>query len=119
MAANAVTQGSDPAVVEEWLNYALADGQHHDTLAAEVGASDESDSRMSIAGFRMLGYDGDTARVDVAIATTNGFQAVYISGVYELVWQDGDWKISSDVTEPLEVAAIPNIIDYVPWGEGL
>jgi hypothetical protein len=33
------------------------------------------------------------------------------------VWQNGDWKISTDVAQPLNIAAIPNASGYVSWGE--
>lgn len=115
-AANAIVQGSDPATATAWAEYALADGQYHDTLAAELGATG-AQGRMSIEGFRVLNYDGDTARVDLAVSTSSGSQPVRVSGVYELVWQDGDWKISTDVAEPLNIAAIPDTSGYTPWGE--
>lgn len=117
MAANAIVQGSDPATATAWAEYALADGQYHATLATELGASSGAQGRMSIEGFRVLDYDGDTARVDLAVATASGSQSVKVSGVYELVWQAGDWKISTDVAEPLNIAAIPDTSGYTPWGE--
>ena len=36
--------------------------------------------------------------------------------VYELVWQDGDWKISADTQTPLDSAPIPNTAGYIIWG---
>jgi len=117
MAANAIVQGSDPATATAWADYALADGQYHDTLAAQLGASSGAQGRISIEGFRILNYDGETARIDLAVATSSGAQAVKVSGVYELIWQGGDWKISSDVAEPLNIAAIPDTSGYTTWGE--
>lgn len=117
MAANAIVQGSDPATATAWADYALADGQYRDKLAAELGEGSGAQGRMTIEGFRVLNYDGDTARIDLAVGTASGAQSVKVSGVYELVWQDGDWKISTDVAEPLNIAAIPNTSGYTPWGE--
>ena len=72
---------------------------------------------MSIVGFRLLHYDGETARVDLAARASSQGQTVTVSGVYELIWQDGDWKISADVAEPLNVATIPDLAGYIPWEE--
>lgn len=117
MAANAIVQGSDPNTAAAWAEYALADGQFHDQLVTDLGGSSGTQGRMTIEGFRMLNYDGDTARVDLAVATAADGQPVSVSGVYELVWQNGDWKISTDVAQPLNIAAIPNASGYVSWGE--
>lgn len=115
-AANAIVQGSDPAVAGEWLEYALADGPYRDQILGDGESSGGSDSRMNIVGFRMLAYDGATARVDVAVRVTVETSTVFTSGVYELVWADGDWKLRADTAKPLNVARIPDLSGYVPWG---
>lgn len=118
MAANAVVQGSDPATATEWGPKVVAEGPYRDQLLGELStpaADTETNSRQSIVGFRVLAYDGATARIDVAVRAS--FETtVTVSGVYELVWQGGDWKLSSDVREPLDVAAIPDLAGYVSWG---
>ncbi|MFS0700056.1 hypothetical protein AB6N24_08815 [Cellulomonas sp. 179-A 4D5 NHS] len=117
MAANAVVQASDPATASAWAQEVLAQGQFYDQLLSELGTpSPESNSRVNIVGFRLLAYDGKTARVDIALRGTFDAQTATVSGVYELVWQSGDWKISSDVQEPLNVAVIPDLAGYVSWG---
>lgn len=118
MAANAVVQGSDPAVATPWVTAVLGEGPFREQLLADLGSATASGgaSRMSIAGFRVLHYDGDTARIDLAIRATAETSTVTVSGVYELVWQAGDWKISAEVPEPLNVAAIPDLAGYVSWG---
>ncbi|WP_454044647.1 hypothetical protein [Cellulosimicrobium sp. Marseille-Q8652] len=118
MAANALVQGSDPAVSGAWVDYSLADGPYRDELIGQVGDTSGSEgTRMNLAGFRMLAYDGDTARVDLAVRASSGGQNVTLSGVYELVWQDGDWKISADVAQPLNTATVPDLAGYITWGE--
>ena len=118
MAANAVVQGSDPAVATPWVTAVLGEGPFRQQLLTGLGSATASGgaSRMSIAGFRVLHYDGDTARIDLAIRATAETSTVTVSGVYELVWQAGDWKISAEVPEPLNVAAIPDLAGYVSWG---
>lgn len=117
MAANAIVQGSDPSTATAWAEYALAEGQYRDTLAAELGEGSGAQGRMTIEGFRILKYDGNTARIDLAVGTSSGAEPVTVSGVYELIWQDGDWKINTDAAQPLNIAAIPNTNGYTPWGE--
>lgn len=129
MAANAAVQGSDSSVSEAWSKYGIADGPYYDELMDEEGGttsgSDDAGSlesegtRMSVAGFRILAYDGDVARVDLAVRGSYGGQFLTMSGVYELVWRDGDWKISTDVAEPLNTALIPDMTGYTPWGDGV
>ena len=118
MAANALVQGSDPAVSQAWIEYGLADGPYREELIGQVGdTSGSQGTRMSLAGFRMLAYDGDTARVDLAVRASSEGQNLTLSGVYELVWQDGDWKISADVAQPLNTATVPDLAGYITWGE--
>lgn len=117
-AANAVVQGSDPSIAEEWLPYVVAEGPHRDQLLADVGSGTTGEgTRLAIVGFRVLAYDGETARIDLAVRGTSQGQTITLSGVYELVWQDGDWKISADVAQPLDIGTVPDIAGYIPWGE--
>lgn len=117
-AANAMAQGSDPAAAKEWVNYALADGPYRDQLRTRIGSgSTGSGTRLAIVGFRMLQFSEDRARVDLAVRATSSARAIAVSGVYELVWQKGDWKISSDVSNPMDLATIPDTAGYIPWTE--
>lgn len=118
MAANAIAQGSDPSVGPEWVDYALAEGPYREELLSDMGsATDTEGTRLAIAGFRLLHYDGETARVDLAVRGSAEGQTITLSGIYELVWQDGDWKISADVAQPLDMGTIPDVTGYIPWGE--
>lgn len=117
-AANAAVQGSDPSIAEGWLSYVLADGPYRDQLLADTGSGTTGEgTRLAIVGFRILAYNGETARVDLAISGTSQGQAITLSGVYELVWQDGDWKISTNVAQPLNMAMIPDTAGYISWRE--
>lgn len=118
MAANAIAQGSDSSVGPAWVDYAVADGPYREELLADMGASTDTEgTRLAIAGFRLLHYDGETARVDLAVRGSVEGQSITLSGVYELVWQDGDWKISADVGQPLDMGTIPDLAGYISWGE--
>lgn len=118
MAANAFAQGSDPQVGDQWVQYALGDGQYREQLLSRLGTSRGSEgTRVKMAGFRILNYDGQRARVDIGVQASSQNQTLTASSVYELVWQDGDWKINADVERPLDVATIPDLAGYIPWGE--
>lgn len=115
-AANAIAQGSDPATAEPWLNAALSDGANRDRFLSEAGAQGTSGMRLELAGFRLLAYDGDTARVDLGYQVSADGQAGAVSAVTELVWQNGDWKVRADLDAPLDVAPVPDLAGYVSWG---
>lgn len=118
MAANALVQGSDPKTGAAWAKYALADGPYRESLLGQLaGPTGAEGTRMKIAGFRVLSYDGTSARVDLGVRVSSQNQNLMISGIYELIWHDGDWKISADVDRPLDTASIPDLNGYIPWGE--
>lgn len=117
MAANAITQGSDPSISAEWVEYVYAPGPHREHLLSAGAAQETEGTRASIAGFRLLSYDGESARVDLAVRASTGGDTATLSAVYDLVWIDGDWKVSTDTAQPLDVAAVPDIAGYVAWGE--
>ena len=118
MAANALVQGSDAETGAAWADYALSDGQYREQLLSKLGGVTGAEgTRMTIAGFRVLNYEEASARVDLGVRVSSQNQNLIVSGVYELVWQEGDWKISADVQRPLDTASIPDLNAYVPWGE--
>lgn len=118
MAANALAQGSDPEIGARWAEYALGEGRYRDQLLTEIGTvTGAPDTRIKIAGVRVLSYDGTSARVDLASQVSSQNQNLVLSAVYELVWQSGDWKISADAPRPLDTATIPDLAGYLPWGE--
>ena len=119
MAGNAISQGTyDHQMAGAWLNYVVAEGPYREELLQDTGSAQSlSNGRLSIQGFRLLAYTGDTARVDIAVRATVNGQTVVFSGVYDLVWQSGDWKISTETPEPLNMAQIPDVSGYIAWGE--
>lgn len=117
MAANAVAVSSDESARTAWGKYVLGEGKFRDELLAQQGSnSTPAGTRIQISGFRMLNYDGKSASVDLAMTYSSETGTITVSGVYSLVWQDGDWKLSADTMTPLDVAPIPNVAGYTPWG---
>lgn len=117
MAANAVAQGG-AATSMEWATVALAEGTYRDELLGSSASSGgTSDLRLTIGGFRILDYSGDTARVDIGLSTFANGSTRYFSGVYELVWQSGDWLISTESMTGVSLAEIESLTGYTPWGQ--
>ena len=118
-AANVTIIGFGPVEQRQaFLEYALSEGPYRDALLTAQGAAAPSDLRASIAGFRMLAYDGDSARVDIAFRGSSNGQSVNGSAVLELVWADGDWKLDATNAEPARLAELPDLSGYVTWQEG-
>ena len=120
-AANAIATGTDQSLVPAWIEYFASKGANRGDLVPDEGESDSNSgnegTRLRITGFRLLAYNENTARVDLAVhgSTPNG--TVNLSMVYELVWEDGDWKLNTDSETPIDVAAIPDTSGYVIFGE--
>lgn len=118
-AANAAAQGSNQETVGSFLEYFLAEGPGRDEVlaAGPTGGVDSSGIRVDIAGFRVLSYEGESARVDIALRGSTQGQTVNLSMVYDLVWEDGDWKLQVvDPAVPIDVATIPDLAGYIAWG---
>lgn len=129
-AVSAVAQpdGLDEQAAASWMRYFAAPGSARDELLAMAersgtGTSQSRDvggstgARVRVAGFRLLAYDGSSARVDVAVGGSADGRTMLMSMVYELVWLDGDWRlVMRDAKAPMDVATIPDLVGYVPWG---
>lgn len=121
-AANAVVQSSDAEVAADWIEYFLStETPDREKLLVEDGtqpAGSSADMRMNIEGFRVLTYEGDSARIDLAVRAAGSGNTIHASAVYDLVWEDGDWKfLPQDVDNPLRLAEIPDTAGYIAWGE--
>lgn len=116
-AANAFAQGSSEARAA-WAEYATAPGTYRTELLSQgLGSTSTAGSRVSIKGFRVLSYDGTHATIDLAVYASTANGTATVSGVYTLVWADGDWKLDTNTQTPLDVAPIPNVAGYTTWGE--
>lgn len=120
-AANAAAGQDTPEATAAWIDYFAAPGPYREQLLADgTTASSEgsaSDVRVRVAGFRLLAYDGDSARVDLASSVSSSDGTGYASVVYDLVWADGDWKMSTESAEPISGAPIGNLAGYIALEE--
>lgn len=113
-AANLLVQSNTPGLRGPVLEYALAPGSHRDALLAESAATGDV-VRMQIVGYRMLAFDGTTARVDVAQRVTVDGASTFIAAVVELEWVDGDWRIPTHEPRPVRMQALSDVGGYVRW----
>jgi len=118
-ASNIVIQSFDQTSRADWLDYVVSEGTYRDDLVASgQNAAPGGDVRASIAGFRVLAYEGNTARVDVAFRGTTDGQVANGSLVADMVWSDGDWKLNGDVDNPARITQLPDLSGYTSWTEG-
>lgn len=116
-AATALAVPADPALASEWIGTALSSGTYRDKLLSEATTGSETSGvRLQLVGFKVLAYDGKTASIDLAVRGSSQAQTVTASIVYELVWEDGDWKINANVPTPFDFATIPDTSGYIAWG---
>lgn len=118
-AANAFVQGIESGDrTGEFLEYFVsADVAQRDELIRDASVtSDNPDTRTNIEAFRVLAYDGSTARVAVVGRVSRSGESVLPSAIYDLVWEEGDWRLSpQDVEDPLQLAQLPDTAGYVAW----
>lgn len=117
-AANAVVQGSGTTKAD-WINHFLSsETPNRSQFLPQNPTSATTDARLNIEGFRVLSYEGNTARVDVAVRVSSAGNQVYMSSVYDLVWEGGDWKfLPSNASDPLPTTQIPDLAGYTGWNE--
>lgn len=119
-ATYAVAVATDQSLVPAWIDYFAAPGPYRDeflTTAESPTTPDENSARLRVEGFRLLSYDGTTARVDLGVTLSAQNKVANASFIYNLVWSEGDWKIDTSTAEPGSFSTIPDLSGYVPWGE--
>lgn len=114
-AANYTAIGSTPSLRAKFNDRAPVPGPGRDALLRKgVQGSNNTTTRIQIAGFRVLSYDGHQASIDLAFKTSNGA----IGGaVLPLQWANGDWKIrlGDDGSDLSQVAQIQDLNGYILW----
>lgn len=118
-AGNALVQSinSDTTALVDWSKEFVSQGAQRQTYVATLAQppSDEN-PRLSIAGFKLLSYQGDTATVEIAGTGSSNGQAAMGSVIFMLRWEDGDWKLDATRSDSLNTAAIDSLDGYVKWG---
>jgi hypothetical protein len=116
-AANILAMGTDPNLVEQLNEELVAEGPGRDTVLADLESNpptSDTGLRLSVAGYRLLGYGPDHARIDLAVEGSNGSIA---SMTTDLKWEEGDWKVElgPDGQPIIPVAPLADTVGYHPW----
>ncbi len=117
-AVNYLGAGTDARLVGPVSEYAPAKGPGR--KAAIESAREYSGAgsvRAQVVGYQVLNYDGTAAKIDLALQAETG---QYSSFVYDLIWEDGDWRIvlTDEGTAPTQPSQIADLDRYVQWGAG-
>jgi hypothetical protein len=116
-AANSIAfDNTSRAAATAWSHYILADGPYRQQRLTDDYVATDPDMRLQIAGFRIIGYDQHNARIDIAVRTATLDETMIVSLESDLVWQRGDWRLSTDVPESVTVARVPDLTGYIAWG---
>lgn len=117
MAYNALAQSSDGSLAQPWADYAFTGPGRDEVVAGVVAPS--SPYRAALSGFRVLAYDGSTARIDVAFQVNSDGANTLGSAIFELAWEDGDWRIVASSAEDtgINTETISSLSGYVAWSE--
>lgn len=114
-AANYSAIGSYAPLRKKFYDQATVPGPGRDALLKKpiTGAGD-SGTRVQIAGFRVLRYDGKQADVDIAFRTSNGAVGAV---VLNLQWSGGDWKlrVADDGGDLSPAVQLPSLSGYTAW----
>lgn len=114
-AANYSALGSYGPVRKKFYEQATVPGPGRDALLKKpIPGAGNTGTRVQVAGFRILRYQGQTADVDMALRSSNGALAAM---VFNLEWSGGDWKLrlADDGTELSAVSQIPSLAGYTLW----
>jgi hypothetical protein len=114
-ATNFIAVGTD-ANLRSNLAPLVAPGEGRKAAEAEQGESNANSSsfRAQVTGFKVDGYDGNTATVDLALNYNDG---QLVSLPVQLQWAEGDWKVvlTSEGDMPLAPAPLQSLGGYTPW----
>lgn len=97
-------------------------GSQYETIKEKLQSEtlkNDSDSgvRAELYGFRILESQETTAIVDLGYQASADGRSINLSIVYNLVWDDGDWKLQSEDTVPVTSATLSSFVNYMPWRE--
>ncbi len=114
-AANLAGLTTDAATYPRIFEELTALGPGRDAALAQEPTLSSGGSRFQIAGFRMLQYTPERAKVDIALRVESGALASF---VVDLMWEAGDWKLDLAPNGELrsELSALPSLAGYVAWG---
>ncbi len=114
--SNWTAMGSDAELSEGLPERLLAQGPGRDAALRnpDPPASDDNDTSIQIAGFRLVSYDGEEASVQLAFTSSMGLNLVF---TIDARWEDGDWKqvLADDGAAITPPYPLESITGFVRW----
>lgn len=117
-AVNYLGASTDARLLVPAYEYSTAEGPGRKKAISLARQQDGVGSnRAQVVGYRVLGYDGERAKIDLALELASG---QYLSMVNDMVWEDGDWKgvVTDEGIAPTQPSQIVDLNGYVLWGAG-
>lgn len=112
-AANLTVVSSTPELAKAHAEQMFADDARKAATVQRIQDAAPSQAQaLSLAGFRVLDYDGDTATIDTAWRVGPTLLA---STVMELRWEGGDWLVVPPAEDAAAIVQLPNLGGYIPW----
>lgn len=105
------------AAARAWSRYSLAEGPYRDQLLDSTYLPADPAVRPATIGYRLLSYDAEHAKVDLAVRLSTDEQTMLTSVVMDLVWQRGDWRFSTDVADSVQAARLADLTGYTGWSD--
>lgn len=123
-AANLAAMMTDPTLMTDRDSVAkfFGPGPEYETIKEKLKSetlSTNSDSgiRSELYGFRILEASETKAVIDLGYQASADGRSLNLSIVYNLVWDDGDWKLQSEQTMPVSSSVLSSFVNYTPWRE--
>ncbi|GAA4419017.1 hypothetical protein GCM10023169_09260 [Georgenia halophila] len=115
--ANGLAQAVNPDLVEAFAEYAVADGPRREEMLDRVRTVDVGPYDPVIAGYAVREADEDSASIAIVVEAGEEDGPPHLVAVTaDLVWRDGDWKLSSEKAQSVRYELVHSLDDYVAWG---
>lgn len=123
-AAAGVSQLSDRELVVEVLKTRVQPSAVQASMLAEVEARGDdlpdANVRTRVAGFRLAGYDGTRARVDVGFEVERAGATRFFTQLVPLAWDEErqDWLLAFSERDQGGVVELTSLAGYTLWERG-
>lgn len=105
------------AAAAAWSDYMLADGPYRDRALHSPYVAADPGVRTRTIGYRILEYDAGRAKIDLAVRVATAEQTTTASLLFDLVWQRGDWRFSTDAPDSTQAARLADLSGYTSWSD--
>mgnify|MGYP002522287604 CR=1 FL=1 len=123
-AANIAAMMTDPTLMtnSDSVGKLFGRGSRYEEIREKLrsetlSSKTNSGVRSELYGFRILESNETTAIIDLGYQASADGRGLNLSIVYNLVRDNGDWKLQSEPTSPISSSALSSFVNYTPWRE--